>query len=159
MPVLEKHTCAICLDTIRHACRELGCLHVYCVACIDEWLSEHAAVCPTCRRPAAPGAAAPPRRAPAPRAGVVVESVTYYVTARGRVLQGGGRLTPQEDAFVRDMEAMAQWPLVRRALSVGLALAATLVALHTWTGRQGLVATCVLALYAWLALYARVAPL
>lgn len=44
-------SCAICLADFRprkHV-RRLPCGHLYCSACVTTWLSNHNAVCPTCR--------------------------------------------------------------------------------------------------------------
>lgn len=47
MKVLEKQDCAICFEAMRSECRELKCMHSFCVPCIDEWLQRRAC-CPLC---------------------------------------------------------------------------------------------------------------
>lgn len=46
-------TCGICLDaytsrTSRYV-RKLPCGHVFCCKCVDRWVTQHSATCPTCR--------------------------------------------------------------------------------------------------------------
>lgn len=43
--------CTICLDSFRprkHV-RRLPCGHLFCSKCIEKWVSQHNAACPTCR--------------------------------------------------------------------------------------------------------------
>ena len=49
LPVIEKKDCVICLDTIKHECRELSCSHSFCVECIDKWLTINKK-CPLCNK-------------------------------------------------------------------------------------------------------------
>ncbi|KAJ1929494.1 hypothetical protein IWQ60_001106 [Tieghemiomyces parasiticus] len=55
-PDTTTETCPICLDDIERGqlVRQLPCNHVYHVECIDEWLTEKASVCPTCKYDCAP---------------------------------------------------------------------------------------------------------
>jgi hypothetical protein len=51
----EECPCVICFDDLsagNKVKRELGCKHVFCRGCIDEWLKDHRE-CPTCRTPVA----------------------------------------------------------------------------------------------------------
>eukprot|EP01047_Picozoa_sp_COSAG01_P065318 COSAG01_NODE_8803_length_2654_cov_6.132681_5_plen_203_part_00 len=53
--VCQDDSCAICLETFNELesgtelC-VLGCQHVFCYACIDEWFREGKTDCPTCRK-------------------------------------------------------------------------------------------------------------
>jgi hypothetical protein len=53
--VCQDDSCAICLETFNELesgtelC-VLGCQHVFCYACIDEWFREGKPDCPTCRK-------------------------------------------------------------------------------------------------------------
>ena len=46
-------TCGICLDTYTprtsRYVRKLPCGHVFCCKCVDRWVTQHSATCPTCR--------------------------------------------------------------------------------------------------------------
>ena len=46
-------TCGICLDTYTSRTsryvRKLSCGHVFCCKCVDRWVTQHSATCPTCR--------------------------------------------------------------------------------------------------------------
>ncbi|KAJ1993447.1 hypothetical protein H4R33_000640 [Dimargaris cristalligena] len=49
-------TCTICLDDIAkgQTVRQLPCLHIYHVECIDEWLVQKSSACPLCKADCAP---------------------------------------------------------------------------------------------------------
>jgi len=48
-----KQTCGICLDTYTprtsRYVRKLPCGHVFCSKCVERWVTQHSATCPTCR--------------------------------------------------------------------------------------------------------------
>lgn len=47
------HDSSICMDEFEagDAVRSLPCLHRFHVACVDRWLTQHAATCPVCKMP------------------------------------------------------------------------------------------------------------
>lgn len=143
MPVLERQTCAICLDTIRNTCRELHCQHVYCPPCIDKWLSKQA-TCPVCKRgmiaraptmtrraPQHPA----PRRVPRERAMDGQESVPIFATTNAvYYITPAGLILPQDHNFTREMqkhrERRERGYIALYAAACCIALLAAIIAWH-----------------------------